>query len=390
MRYLTTIALLAATVLTPHRLQSQAAAAGDTMRAALAQSYLLVDRLISARPLTDEQRSVVNRAFDRTTFQFFGGQFAAAVSSLDSLARALGAVDADRPAAPAVGEARYIGGRAPSVVQRELLATLALVDSTGALQQAHASAVARAGLLTDVASRTRSIEMLVQPRAHAAAVTREVAELKAGRNPYATRSGDWWRVFALDANRRLPARVIVPPSAVSRATPPPLIIALHGAGGDENMFVDAYGAGVITRLADSLGAIVVSPLANGFSPAMFDTVVAVIAREYTIDPARLYVVGHSMGAGITASLANARGARIAAVACLAGGSPITSESAPPALFIGGALDPVIPAVRVKAAADATRAAGRRAEYREFASEGHTLIVGRVLPDAIAWLFTHTR
>jgi len=78
------------------------------------------------------------------------------------------------------------------------------------------------------------------------------------------------------------------------------------------------------------------------------------------------------------------------VACLAGGSAITSESAPPALFIGGSLDPVIPAARVKAAADATRAAGRSAEYREFASEGHTLIVGRVLPDAVAWLFTHTR
>lgn len=381
--------LLGATLVMPQRLQSQAAG-GDTLRAALAQSYLLVDRLVSARPLTDEQRTAVNRAFDRTTFQFFGGQFAAAVSSLDSLARALGAVEADRPRPPAEGAARFIDGRAPSVVQRELLASLTAVDSTGALQQAHASAVARAGLLTDVASRTRSIEMLVQPRPHAAAVTREVNELKAGRNPYANRSGDWWRVFALDAGRRLPARVIAPPGAVSRTTPAPLILALHGAGGDENMFVDAYGAGVLTRLADSIGAIVVSPLANGFTPAMFDTIVAVITREYTIDPARLYVVGHSMGAGVTASLANARGTRIAAVACLAGGSPITNESAPPALFIGGALDPVIPAARVKAAADATRSAGRTAEYREFPSEGHTLIVGRVLPEAIAWLFKHTR
>ncbi len=389
MRYQIAIALLAVTSLMPHRAHSQAAA-GDTLRAALAQSYLLVDRLVSSRPLTDEQRTVVNRAFDRTTFQFFGGQFVAAVSSLDSLARALGAVDADRPPAPPVGEARYIGGRAPSVVQRELLATLAAVDSTGVLQHAHASAVARAGLLTDVASRTRSIEMLVQPRAHASAVTREVSELKAGRNPYAKRSGDWWRVFALDANRRLPARVIAPPSAVSRATPAPLILALHGAGGDENMFADAYGAGVLTRLADSLGAIVVSPLANGFTAAMFDTVVAVIAREYTIDPTRIYLVGHSMGAGITASLANSRGARIAAVACIAGGAAIHSETAPPALFMSGTLDPVIPAARVKAAAEATRAAGRTAEYREFATEGHTLIVGRVLPAAIGWLFTHTR
>jgi hypothetical protein len=54
------------------------------------------------------------------------------------------------------------------------------------------------------------------------------------------------------------------------------------------------------------------------------------------------------------------------------------------------VEPVIPAARVTAAADATAAAGRSAEYRVLPSEGHTLIVGRVLPDAIAWLFTHHR
>ncbi len=385
MRALSRAALVVLVVFTAHPLHAQAAA-GDTMRAALAQSYLLVDRLVSTRTLTDDERSRVNRAFDRTTFQFFGGQFAAAVSSLDSLARSLGATADDVPLAPPAGDARLINGRAPSVVQRELLATLSTIDSAGILQQAHASAVARAGLLTDVASRTRSIELMIDPRVHAAAITREVAELKAGRNPYAKRSGDWWRVFATDGARRVPARVVVPPSSVERTTPAPLIIALHGAGGDENMFVDAYGAGVLTRLADSLGAMIVSPLANGFTPAMFDTLVAVMSREYTIDAKRIYVVGHSMGAGLTSSLANARGTRIAAVACIAGGAAITAAGAPPALFITGTLDPVIPAARVKSAADATRAAGQRIEYRELASEGHTLIVGRVLPDAIAWLF----
>jgi predicted esterase len=104
----------------------------------------------------------------------------------------------------------------------------------------------------------------------------------------------------------------------------------------------------------------------------------------------VYVVGHSMGAGITAALANARGAQLAAAAMLAGGSPVTSPEAPPVLFMAGTVDPVIPATRVKAAADATQAAGRSAVYREFPSEGHTLIVGRVLPEAIAWLFTHRR
>lgn len=383
------LALALLIVLAVRPLPAQAAA-GDTLRAALAQSYLLVDRLVSSRPLTDDQRASVNRAFDRTTFQFFGGQFAAAVSGLDSLAKALGASSADAPTPPPVGNERFIDGRAPSMVRGELLAALAQVDSSGALQQAHAAAVARAGLLTDVASRTRSIELLIQPRTHAPAVDREVSALRQGRNPYANRSGDWWREFVVSATRRVPARVIAPPSAVDRATPAPLIIALHGAGGDENMFVDAYGAGVLTRLADSLGALVISPLANGFTPAMFDTLVAVISREYAVDEKRIFVIGHSMGAGIAAALANSRAERIAAVVCIAGGAPVTVAAAPPTLYVGGALDPVIPAARVRAAAEATRAAGNRMEYRELASEGHTLIVGRALPSAIAWMFFDAR
>jgi predicted esterase len=366
------------------------ALAGDTLRAALARGYLLIDRLVASRELSDAQRLVINRAFDRTTFQFFGGQFAAAVTSMDSIARALGAGPADVPPPPPTGAARQIDGQAPSVVRASLLSQLATVDSTGALQQAHAAATSRAGLLTDVASTSRSIELFIQPRVHAAAVAREVEALRAGRHPYAGRSGDWWREIVVGAGRRVPVRLIAPPSAVQPNGRAPLIVALHGAGGDENMFVDAYGAGVLTRLADSLGALVVSPLANGFTAVAFDSVLAVVRREYAVDSTRVYVVGHSMGAGITAALANARGAQLAAAAMLAGGSPVTSPEAPPVLFMAGTVDPVIPATRVKAAADATQAAGRSAVYREFPSEGHTLIVGRVLPEAIAWLFTHRR
>jgi predicted esterase len=369
---------------------SPAAPAGDTMRAALARGYLLIDRIVASRDLTDEQRLVLNRAFDRTTFQFFGGQFAAAVTSMDSIARVLGAGPADVPPPPPSGAARQINGQLPSAVRASLLASLAAIDSTGALQQAHAAATSRASLLTDVASTSRSIELFIQPRAHAAAVTREVEALRTGRNPYTGRSGDWWREIVVGAGRRVPVRLVAPPSAVRSGVRAPLIVALHGAGGDENMFVDAYGAGVITRLADSLGALVVSPLANGFTAAAFDSVVAVVRREYAVDSTRVYVVGHSMGAGITSLLANARGARLAAVAALAGGAAITAADAPPALFMAGGVDPVIPAARVKAAAEATRAAGRTMEYRELPSEGHTLIVGRVLPEAIGWLFTHRR
>lgn len=371
--------------------QPGGAAMGETMRTALAQAYLRVDRLTSAREFTGEQRAEINRAFDRTTLQFFMGQYATAIGGLDSLLRALGGDDA-AVEKPLTGRERWVEGQSPSAVASRLRQQLGTVDSTGSLSQARAAAMSRVGLLTDEVSTTRSIEMLINPRAHAAAVTREVDALLGGINPYMGRSGDWWREIVTGAGSRVPVRVIAPPSAVppARSAPVPLVIALHGAGGDENMFVDAYGAGVLTRLADSLGFLVVSPLANGFSAQAFDSVLSVVSREYRVDADRVYVIGHSMGAGITAALANARGARLAAVALLAGGAPIRDEASPPALFVGAQLDPIIRATLVKASADATAAAGRTSEYRELANEGHTLMVGRAVPDAIAWLFQHTR
>lgn len=363
---------------------------GDTLRARLAQAYLTVDRITSRRIFSATERAAINRAFDRTTLQFFGGRFAVAVASLDSLIGSLGAQPGDAPDPPPLGEARRIDGRLPSVVQAELLAQLREVDSIGTLQQAVASAAARARLLTDVPSATRSAELFVQPRAHAAAVRREIAALRAGRDPYVRRSGDWWREIVADGGRRVPVRIVVPPSAVDGDRRAPVLLALHGAGGDENMFADAYGEGVLVRLADSLGAIVVSPFANGFTPATFDSVLAVVSRAYSIDSTRVFALGHSMGAGFTARLANERGARLAGVALLAGGAPITAAEAPPALFVGATLDPIIPAARVRAAAEATEAAGRRLQYEERPNDGHTLMVGPAVPIAVRWLWAQRR
>jgi predicted esterase len=361
-------------------LPASAQPSGDTLRATLARAYLTVDRITSRRVFDDGTRASINRAFDRTTLQFFGGRFAVAAAGLDSLTSALGLQPGDAPTPPPLGDARRIDGKLPSVVR----------DSTGALQQAHAAATSRASLLTDVASTSRSIELFIQPRAHAAAVTREVEALRTGRNPYAGRSGDWWREIVVGAGRRVPCagRAAVG-GAFRRAG-----AADRRAARRRRRREHVRGC-LRRRRHHAAGRFARVPWWCHRWPtdsrrSAFDSVVAVVRREYAVDSTRVYVVGHSMGAGITALLANARGARLAAVAALAGGAAITAADAPPALFMAGGVDPVIPAARVKAAADATRAAGRTMEYRELPSEGHTLIVGRVLPEAIGWLFTHRR
>jgi predicted esterase len=363
-------------------------AQGGAARAALGAAYLRMDAAYAAADggagIPDSLRGVVNRQFDKATLLFFGGRFAQAIATIDTAYAALtgSAVAQVTPAAlpvPPGGSDRRVRGEAPSAVRAALEARLGRLDSTGVLAQAVASAKARAALLVDVPAPDRSAEFLSDPVRLAAEVTREVAALERGTNPYAGRRGDVWRVLRGDGGVLVPVRVVVPPSR----RPLGVLVALHGAGGDENMFVDAYGAGVTPRLAAEANLVLVSPATTAFarSPATLDSLLAVLGREHRIDATRVYLLGHSMGAGAAAKLAGERPQRVRAAACLAGGAPVTVAGAPPVLFLGAALDPVIPASRVKAAAAATPTG----TYEERAQEGHTLMVGGGVRRAVPWL-----
>ena len=73
----------------------------------------------------------------------------------------------------------------------------------------------------------------------------------------------------------------------------PLVIALHGAGGSENMFFDTYGAGKITALCAKRGWHLVSPRVSGRFPAQL---LESLSKVWNIDSSRVFIVGHSMGA----------------------------------------------------------------------------------------------
>lgn len=390
------ILLLACAPAVPALAQGAASAQGGTARAALAAAYLRMDdayaKADASGGIPDTLRAAVNRQFDKATLLFFGGRFPQAIATIDTAYAALTGVapSAVTPAplpAPPGGATRQVQGQAPSAVQAALRARLAAVDSTGPLAQAVASASARAALLVDTPSRERSAEFLADPVTLAAAVTAEVAALERGKNPYAGRRGDTWRVLRGDGGALVPMRVVVPASASGRR-PLGVLVALHGAGGDENMFVDAYGAGVTPRMAAEANLILVSPATTAFarSPATLDSLLAVLGREHRLDPARVYLIGHSMGAGAAAKLAGERPTTVVAAACLAGGAPVTATGSPPVLFLGAALDPVIPAARVEKAAQGTPTG----TYELRPHEGHTLMVGGGVRRALPWLLAQRR
>lgn len=278
-------------------------------------------------------------------------------------------------------------GEPLAAIRARIVKELARVEPDGPpMLQASVTCRARAALLDPRPSANDSARFLVDLAAHAADVELEASALVAGRDPYRRRVGDLWRVVRLADGSELPVRVHAPRSACGDARVP-LIIALHGAGGDENMFLEGYGLGTIRDLADQHGFVVACPRAGftGTTPAAFDAIVEALLYTHAIDVKRVHVVGHSMGAGSAAALRIARSDRIASVVLLAGASrDAGGPTSPPMFLAGGELDPLASPASLRRAADNARAAGARVEYTLVEARGHTLFVGEILPHAIQW------
>ena len=163
----------------------------------------------------------------------------------------------------------------------------------------------------------------------------------------------------------------------------PLVIALHGAGGSENMFFDTYGAGKITALCAKRGWHLVSPRVSGRFPAQL---LESLSKVWNIDSSRVFIVGHSMGAAAASSGVDSGVIQPAAVALLGGGGAVTSparwKDLP--LMIGvGELDfGKMMASRTRPAAER---AGSRLTYKEYAGVEHLSIVQCALDDVFTWL-----
>jgi predicted peptidase len=168
---------------------------------------------------------------------------------------------------------------------------------------------------------------------HAGAMVVAVGFQSSSQTPATRATGDQHRqyVFA-PTGQSMPYRVYVPTTWDGKASLP-IILMLHGAGANENSYMD-QGGGLLRKLAEQHGYIVVSPL--GFTPlgaygnplrlpAVFGqeataaaqraavtpakqrelnlselevmTALEVVTEEYGADRSRTFLVGHSMGSG---------------------------------------------------------------------------------------------
>ena len=145
-----------------------------------------------------------------------------------------------------------------------------------------------------------------------------LASVKAGKNPFDKKTGDFKRHYTLEsANEILPYHMYVP-TTYDGTRAFPLIIALHGLGGTEDSFFDGYDK-TFPPLAEQHGYIIAAPLGyrvdGGYGwgvgnppadPAVRQTrerseqdvmqVLQIVRQTYKIDPSRIYLMGHSLGA----------------------------------------------------------------------------------------------
>jgi predicted esterase len=251
--------------------------------------------------------------------------------------------------------------------------------------QTLASVRARLALLSDEPDENNSAQFLSDPVQLANALEREITAIESGSDPYAE-AGDRWRVLKMP-NGLVPFRSYVP-AASRNAGARPVVIALHGAGADENMFFEGYGAGQLRALADSANVVLLSPLTTAFvrEPGTLDSALALLARSTNIDRNRVYLIGHSMGGAAAIRLGVESRERIRALVVLTGTGVLPAGAGiPPTLFVAAETDLVIPITRVRVTYDQFLAAGAPVEYELAEGWGHTLIVGAHLERALRWL-----
>ena len=169
------------------------------------------------------------------------------------------------------------------------------------------------------------------------------------------------------------------PDKITPATPVPLIVLLHGSGRNGLSLVEKW-----KELAKKEGIIIAGPDSlntQGWKipedgPDFIHELVEALKAKYPINPRRVYLFGHSAGAGQALYLSLLESEYFAATAVHAGALrthdgpyfDLAQRKIPIAIFVGTD-DQFVPLPVVRATRDALNARGFKSELTEI--KGHT-------------------
>ncbi len=204
--------------------------------------------------------------------------------------------------------------------------------------------------------------------------------LDAGKDPFTGKHGDSHRAYRSAVDNTLqPYRLFIP-AQYDASKPTPLLVALHGMGGDENSLFDSYGNGLLKREAERVGFLVVCPkgrdsasMYRGSAEQDVLDVMADVQHTYRVDPTRIYLMGHSMGAYGTWSTAMDHPGLFAALGPISGGGSIAGMVKIrhiPQYIVHGDDDRTVNVNQSRAMVEAGKKAGTEIVYVEVPGGSH--------------------
>jgi predicted esterase len=227
--------------------------------------------------------------------------------------------------------------------------------------------------------------------------------IEKGEDPLRASRGDiqWAYRSAIDDTVQ-PYRFYIPTNYDAKKKWP-MVVTLHGMGGDENSFFAGYDNGAIRRVAEKRGYIVVCPKGRGpysmYLAAAERDVIDVISgmkRDFSIDDDRVYLMGHSMGGYGSWSIAVNNPDVFAAIGPIAGGG--TPFSRPklkaithiPWVVVHGDNDPTVPVEESRKMIKAGKELGVEIKYIEVPGGNHGDVVVPAFKDIFDWFDAHKR
>jgi predicted peptidase len=299
-------------------------------------------------------------------------------------------------------------------------------------------AISAVALIVSFQLAMRQVPFAQQATPQAAPVTNAQPP---GRGPVDARVQQRTYTFA-DTNEQMPYALFVS-SKVTKDKKSPLIVALHGLGGDQNTMVRETLRSV--ELAEQGGYILVAPMgynsggwygippgpprpANATAPgrgagqqrpiiggtAITDvakvreasekdvmTVLDMIRKEFNVDENRIYLMGHSMGGAGTYYLGSKHGKVWAALAPMAPAAMgMTNDRAKvlqaikdagvPMLVSMGDADEAVPVANVRMWVETMKELQMNYEYTEYPGVTHGPIMAASMPAIYAFFAKHSK
>ncbi|MCC6405519.1 MAG: hypothetical protein IT453_00035 [Planctomycetes bacterium] len=259
------------------------------------------------------------------------------------------------------------------------------------LTEAFAVLRARNALLSDAPSRQDSAQFALDPVAHAAAITEEMAKLERGLDPYRLRVGDLWRTLPVRQEEKAVAVHLYAPANAALAKPMPLVIVLGSMGSDENTLFDLM-VPRLRQLADQKGCLVVALRTSRdmMNDRRYDALFSELSDDYPIDSKRVYFIGHAAGAAQLGALLAQRGERIAGFVSL-GASDIKFPASRhvPTIVVAGGADELDGSEKMDKKSARYRSTTSAVDFKAIDNVGWYLLPDKALEFGVDWLFQRT-